>query len=76
MTQERLSSQEMEHRFFPPFLETHPLYIDLGNLVEPVPPLAPPEEEPAQSGIPRFLRWQSYRRPQYRPPGPKTSSRF
>jgi len=65
MTQERLSTQEAEHRFFPPFLETHPLYIDLDIPVEPVPPPAPPEEEPALSGITRFLRWQEKRRLTY-----------
>jgi len=65
MTQERLSSQEMEHRFFPPFLETHPLYIDLDIPVEPVPPPAPPEEDPALPGITRFLRWQEKRRLAY-----------
>ena len=65
MTQEQLSSQEAENRFFPPFLEIHPLYIDLDIPVEPVSTSAPPQEEPALSGITRYLRWQEKRRLAY-----------
>lgn len=65
MAQEQLALQGSEHRTFPPFLETHPLYIDLDIRVEPVFPVALAEEEVALSGVTRFLRWQEKRRLAY-----------